>query len=316
MSMTKDELAEINSSTAGEKLFDLRVLFAELWRWKWILLLAVIIGGVIGIRNASNFVPTYEANMIVMPISQGGTGGSTSAGGGNFLGVVRSLGLGAGRAPNASFDLFKVMIGSTLLAEKIQKKHRLMQRVYRDSWNADDQSWIKPNIDEDSFRQRIRRFFHLNSWHAPDLESLSNYLSGMVKVEPISETDFFKISVEHSDREFALYLLEIAHREADEFIGLRRRQEQEERIKYLERQIETTRLAEVRGALLSLLMQLEQQAIIVSSKPPYTIKVISPLHASALAKEPALLRIIALPIGILLALVLVIVTIVASFRTE
>jgi hypothetical protein len=72
----------------------------------------------------------------------------------------------------------------------------------------------------------------------------------------------------------------------------------------------------VRDALLSLMMQQEQRAIIADAKPPYTIKVIEPLHASTVAKEPALRRAILIPIGIMIALVIVVVTIVVSFRTE
>ncbi len=314
--MSNERALETNADASSGRLLDLRMLAIEAWRWKWILFIAIIIGGIIGIKNARDFVPTYKAKMVVIPVDVAGSNFSSRAGAGGILGVARSIGFSAGSASTRSVDLFRVMIGSTLLAEEIQKKYRLLQKVYGDSWNAEDESWIKPKIDENSFKQRLRRFFHLNPWHEPDTEGLANYLSNMVKVEPIQETSFFRITVEHSDREFALYLLDITYREADALIGFRRRQEQEERRRYLERSIETARLAEVRDALLGLLMQQEQRAVIVDSKPPYVVKVISPLRASALPNEPPLRRIIAIPIAVSVALALVVVTVVISFRSE
>ncbi len=314
--MRKNDAVEMNTSVGDDKLLDLRVLVKELWRWKWILVIAAIIGAIIGVRNVSSFVPTYVAKMIVQPVDSSGGDVPTRMGGGGILGVARSIGFATGGASNASFDLFRVMIGSTLLAVKIQNKHGLMQRVYESSWDNEKKDWIKPKVDENTYKQQLRRFLHLNSWHPPSIESLAGYLSGMVKIEQVGETVFYKISVEHSDRDFALYLLDIVYREADDLIGRLRRQEQEERKEYLERQIEKARLVEVRDALLSLLMQQEQRAIIADAKPPYTIKVIEPLHAPAAAKEPALRRAILVPVVVMVALVIVVVTIVVSFRTE
>jgi len=313
--MSKQDAVGINTSEIGEKFLDLRVFVKELWRWKWIFLIAATIGAIIGVKNASEFIPTYEAKMLVQSVSGSNGVGFGQAEGSGILGVARSFGIGHNRA-NSSFDLLRVTIGSTVLARKIQKKHGLMQTIYKNSWDAEKNSWIKPNIDQNSYRQRLRRFFHLNPWHAPDIQGLANYLAGIVKLQQDGITDYFKLSVEHPDRKYALYLLDIVHREADELIGLRRHREQEERKRYLEQQIDTTRLGEIRSVLLSLLMQQEQRAIIVDANPPYLIKVIEPAHASVWAKEPSLIRIILVPIAIIIALVMVVVIVVVSFRNE
>jgi hypothetical protein len=316
MSMTKEDTVEVNVASRGERLLDLRTFFREIWRWKWILMIAVIIGAAIGVRDASKFVPTYEATMILMPLGGEGSGSSSPSGGGRLAHVAQSFGLSVGGTSDGPFDLFRLTVGSTQLARNIQEKYGLLQTVYRGSWDEEKQEWIKPDMDENSYRQRFRRFFHLNPWRAPDLESLASYLAGTVRLEKIENTSYFKINVVHTDREFALQLLKIVYLEIDHLIGSRRWGEQKERKEYLERQIETTQMLEVRKALLSLLMQKEKQAIIIDSEPPYSVQVLEPPHASTRAKEPALQRIIAIPIAISVALVLMVVTIVVSFRTE
>ena len=310
----KSHIEPVVNSSASEKLFDLRLLARLLWKWKWIIVIAAITGGAVGVRNATKFIPAYKAMMIVQPLDA--TSSSSQGIGSRMLGVARSIGIQAGQQSAPSFDLFRVMVGSLVVAQILQDKYGLLQKIYKSSWDSKNKIWIKPKVDENSFEQRLRRLFPLNPWHPPDISSLASYLKGAVKVEQIRETAFFKISVEHSEREFALNLLDIVYREVDAVIGLNRRQEQKERREYLKNQIEVARLAEVRDALLSLLMQQEQRAIIADASPPYTVKIIEPLNSPKHATEPLLYRTILLPAGIMIVLVIVIGTVIVSFRHE
>jgi hypothetical protein len=302
-------------SMQQEKLFDLRLLFREFWRWKWGILIGTLIGAAVGINDARKFVPIFEARMTVT--QAGNKGFMAPVGGGGMFGAARSLGLVSGGTATATdFDHFKQTLGSRGLAEILQRKYGLMQKIYKGSWDAVNKTWVQPQIDENSFWWRIKKIFHYNMPQVPDLGSLAKYVGGSVIVEPIPKSPFFSISVTHRDRNFALYLLNTAYEEADGLLGERDRRKQSRDKQYLEEQLEKTQLSEVRTALLALLMQQEQQSMLVNSDPPYTIKVLEPPWVSRQPKEPELKKIIGIPAAVAFILCLVAVTIAASFRME
>jgi hypothetical protein len=315
MSATGGEEAALVQSSPGEGVFDLRLLFREAWRWKWIVILVVLLGAAKGVNDARHFSPVYEAQMTIMPAAEENVG--VSSGGGGLLNAAQSFGLirtGGGAA--TSFDHFKQTIGSRGLADVLQQKHGLLQRVFKGSWDATNNNWIEPNIDETSFRWRMKRFFHYNLPQVPDRGTLADYVGGAVQVEDIEGSPFFRVYVRHPNRDFALYLLEIVYKEADALLGARDRHKQIRNRTYLEAQLETVQLAEVRSALLAMLMQQEQKAMLVNAEPPYTIKVLEAPWVAKQPNEPKLSRIIAVPIAIAVALCLVTVAIAASFRLE
>ena len=299
-----------------EGLFDLRVLARELWRWKWIVLLFALAGAAKGINDARNFVPSYEAQMTVAPLAEEGFG-VPAAGSGGLLGAAQSFGIIRGGTVAATpFDYFKQVLGSRELADVLQEKHGLMQIVFKGSWDEANQTWIKPQIDENSIRQRLRRFFHFNPPLAPDRGRLAQYVDGTVNIAPINKAPFFKINVVNSDRDFALYLLNTVYTEADALLAARSRSKQARNKKYLQAQLEKARLAEVRTALLAVLMRLEQSAMLVNSEPPYMIKVLESPWVASQPKEPELMRTIGAPVGVAVILSLVALTRFISFRIE
>jgi hypothetical protein len=300
----------------SEGLFDLRLLARELWRWKWAVLLIALIGAAKGVNDARNFAPSYEAQMIVAPVEDNSFGVPGKSGGG-LLGAAQSFGLVRGNNAQAtSFDYYKHVIGSRKLADVLQKKYGLIQKAFKGSWDAANGTWKKPNIDEDSIRQRLRRFFHFNPPRNPDRGYLAKYIDGIVRIEPILKSPFFKIVVEHTDREFALFLLETVSREADELLGMQNQRRQARNKKYIEAQLEKTKLTEVRTALLGVLMHQEQKTMLAYSEPPYIIKILEKPWVAAQPKEPSLARIVGAPTAVATVIGLALLTLFISFRLE
>ena len=299
-----------------EGLFDLRILARELWRWKWIVLLAALIGGAKGVNDAHNFRPSYEAQMIIAPMAEESFD-VTASGSGGLLGAAQSFGIIRGGAVAATpFEYFKQVLGSRGLADVLQEKHGLMQKVFKGSWDDANQTWIKPQIDKSSIRQRLRQFFHLNPPLVPDRGRLAKYVGGTVNIAPIKKTPFFKINVMNSNRDFALYLLNTVYMEADALLAAQSRSKQARNKRYLQAQLEKAQLAEVRTALLAVLMRLEQKAMLANSEPPYMIKILELPWVASQPKEQELMRTIGVPVGVAVILSLVALTLFISFRIE
>lgn len=295
-----------------ESLFDLRLLLRELWHWKWVVLLAALIGAAVGVNDARKFSPKFKSQMVVASVNEEDLGG-----GGRLLGAAQSLGIVSGGSAGASsFDHFKQTLGSRDLAVVLQRKHEFMQKIFKDSWDSTNNTWIQPKIDENSITWKIKRFFHLNSPQVPDIGDLANYVGGTVKFAAVVNSPFYSITVEHRDRDFALYLLETVYRETDELLNRRKQRRQERNRQYVMEQLKSTQLAEIRAALLSVQIKLEQSAMLANSEPPYTIRILEHPWVANQPVEPQLTRIIAIPTVVGLALVLVIIILVVSFRLE
>ncbi len=279
------------------------------------MILITVLGTLKGVNDARHFSPIFKAQMTVSPAIP--TGISIPSGAGGILGAAQSFGLISGGPQTAnSFDHFRQVIGSRSLAFVLQNKHGLMQKVFTGSWDAANGKWIEPNIDRTSIRWRIKRIFHYNVPTVPDIGSLANFVGGMVQVGQIENSPFFSISVEHPDRKLALYLLDTVYREADELLGERDRNKQAQNRKYLEEQLEKSQLVEVRSALLGMVMQQEQKSMLVNVEPPYTIKVLEPPWVAVQPSEPNLARMIGLPAFVSMALCLIVVVVLTSFKME
>ena len=297
-------------------MFDLRILLREIWRWKWALLLIVLVGGAKGVKDAHNFAPIYKAQMIVEPKSAEGQLPPWGRGGGLFS-AARSFGFVQSSVGQATqFQHLKLTIGSRELAAVLQQNYGLLQKVFSGSWDSEANAWIQPVLDNKSIRSRIRKYFHYNSPRLPDLGTLANYVGGSVQIKNILDTPFFNIVVEHNDRDFALYLLEIVYKEADELLGERSRSKQARDRRYIKEQLAKSQLLEVRSNLLAMMMQQEQKSMLINAEPPYTINILELPWVSALPEEPNLTRIIGIPMAVALAFGLITLTLFVSFRME
>jgi LPS O-antigen subunit length determinant protein (WzzB/FepE family) len=302
-------------SSSQSNLFDLRILIRNLWHWKFAIIFVTAIGAIVGVKDAMNFSPKFTAQMVVEPILQSGSSMRQNSGG--LMSAARSFGIvGATVSKATPFDHFKQTLRSRNLAEILQNKYELLQKVYSGSWDPVKKAWKKQENDETSIRQKIRKRFHFNSPQSPNLSTLAAYVGGQIKIVRVARTPFYKISVMHGNRDFALFLLKAASEEADRLIGNHDRKQQKERKNYLEAQLKTVKLTEVRSALVALLMQQEQRAMLTNSKPPFSYKILEEPWVGNRPDEPQLLSIIGVPTAGGFALMLVIATMIISFRLE
>ncbi len=138
-------LAEPTFATADDDVIDLRYLFRVWLRWSWVPLLFASVGGYMGYRDLQGFQPEYVASLTVLPAS--GTSAQVSQVAPTSL--LGNLGLSFRLpAPTSTFDRFKVMLGSVMLAQVLQEKYFLMQDVFEESWDVQTGIWIRPTGED------------------------------------------------------------------------------------------------------------------------------------------------------------------------
>lgn len=268
-----------------EVVLDLRHLAIALWRGKWIILAFALIGFALGVKRLHEHTPVFEARMVVAPsLSTDPTmvgGGGTSQGG--QLGALAGLaGLSiSSKAQATTFDRLKEAFKSFELAQTLDRKYGLFMRIFGGSWDAQTQTWTRPQGWRFELDQSIAEFLRQPTWQPPSMESLANYIGGSMQVEEEKNSPFISIKVQHPDAEFALNLLKVAYAEADQLLREQDRRQINQRRSYLEERLARTSLNDMRQVVLTLMAQEERSAMLLDSDLPYAARTIEPPYVSS-----------------------------------
>lgn len=298
------------TSTPAGDFLDIRQLLRTWLKWSWLIVLVAAFGAYQGVERVRGSTPLYKASMVVQP--DAGSSGLSSA----AVELGQALGLGvAGSGTATAFGRLQVIVGSVNLAKELQKEHRLMQKVFAGLWNEEDGAWRRPTGDDFERQQRIRRFFGLSEWTAPSLEDLAAYLAGSIQFKPSKTPGFFEVSFRHTDPDFALKVLSIVYQAADDRTRQQDLAESQQRRSYVSKQLTSTRLVDSRQALINLLTAEEREAMLLESDLPYAARIIEPAFVSSNPEEPNIVVAIGLPTIMWAVGALLLITLIALFRS-
>lgn len=303
----------VQSGRVHDEPIDLTTLFWSWVKWSWLIALGVVAGAYYGYRHVENFSPAAVAVMIVAP-----AGAEPQSPNSGLAAAAAQFGLQLGGASNSAslFDRFKLVLGSIQLAQVMQDKYGLMQRIYAASWDASSQTFVRPTGRSFEREQARRAFFHLNVWTPPNLENLASYLSGALKIQAAKTPGFVTISVTNPDPVFAEWLLSTTFKEADDLLRAIDRKDSDDRRSYIESQMQGRALVYMQDAFRNMLVQeLSKQAALQSDRPYSASVVDAPRVLNALT-EPDIAIAFAAPMvaGGIGAFILV--TLIAVIRRE
>ena len=265
--------------SGGDDIIDVSFLLRALWRGKWFIALLVIVGVALGVRDLSRYSPQFEAKMIVVPFSsQQGTGGSAAV-----SRLARSLGVevSTSNARNVStFDRLELLLASLRFAELLQEKYDMLHVAFAGAWDQDSQTWKRPGGRRFEYEQRIRAWLNLRTWSEPNLESLAAYLSSAVEADGSGKKAVKTITFRHRDAAFAGWFLRVVYSEADNMLRELDRAENVARKEYIQAQLASSNLMDIRNVLLALLEQEERTSMLLSRSAPYAARIIEPIFVS------------------------------------
>ncbi len=271
-------------------LLDVRGLVLTLLKGSWFIILFGAIGVWLGVRHLSAYTPTYEAALIVSPTEpQSGGGG---AGARSEVGQRLGINIEPIQASATTFDRLKLTFGSLVLAHQLNDKYDILHRIYGGEWNEATQqwSWSPPQGGRAELEASIRSRLHLGTWTAPTIESVAANLKSSVRVEQMGTTQFYRITYRHTDPQFALWLLGVVYREADELLRTQDRASAIERKRYLESQVTTTPSIEGKAMLNGMLSTEVRRLMLLDSSAPYAAQIVEPLYVSNQPSTPDLVR--------------------------
>jgi hypothetical protein len=312
-----EERLRVVGPTAGydSDAIDLTYLFWTWIKWIWVPILAGLGGAYFAYGNLQNFEPKAIATMIVQPAGSGSASGGLPSG----LGAAAAqlgIQIGGGQTSISPFDRFQLVLGSLELANVMQEKYQLLQRIYTSSWDATNGSWVRPSGEAFERSQRMRALMRQNLWSPPNLETLASYLKGSIKIQGASAAGFEELSVTHDNAEYALWLLTTVFAEADALLRAKERQQSIERRAFIERQLESRTNLQMQEVLRTLLSQELSREVTFASEANYAASVVEPPHVLNARTEPNLPLLFGGPISMAAIGAFLLVTFFAVVRGE
>jgi len=270
---------------ASDEVVDLRKVGRAFWRVRWAFVLSAVTGLALGAQKIVDHQPVYEASMTIMPISSQFASGQPAASGG--VAGLASLGLAFGTRTASNFERLRVVIGSLDFAESLEKKYGLVEKFFGQQRDIETGKWKRPTSQRFFDDQKLRAKLGLGLWAEPGIHSLAALLKGGFVIKEVNQGMFFRISVTHSDRDMALWMITTVFKEADNRLRDMDHKESTDRRLYLDQQLRAANIVELRTALAQLLTLEERQAMLLAGDLAYSARIVDPPSVSSqpLAQE-------------------------------
>jgi hypothetical protein len=201
------------------KGIDVKRAIYLVWSLKWRLIICAVVVTFVSAFAIRMIEPRYTARMMVsaasaMPGPDQSQQGSLSS---------LSLLARGNVAPDAlPFERYMLLLQSHMLAERLLNDHLIdVVPFLPGTYDSKSQSWLPPSGTLANIRALYRDFFGLPRWAPPDAEALELFLANNIKVERLRREGlsmFAEISLTYRNREQAIALLNIVHREADSIL--------------------------------------------------------------------------------------------------
>lgn len=264
------------------------LLFALLRKW-WVIGLCTVVCVVMAILLARLLGPAYTAEMMVAPQPDSNSGGGGGSGGkGGLLAVLSSESSGS----SASFDQYLTMLKDASMVARARSDSRLLQILYPGEWNPQSQSWNKPGGSLATLRQSLRGFVGVQPWIQPNNTQIAAMVGEKIDVKMDRSTGFWTIQVTLKNKNDAIELLEILHREADALVREQAQKRASRRIDFINQKLADVRITEHQRVLIELLASEERKVILSTADENYAAMVISPPQASDMPTQPKITRMI------------------------
>lgn len=290
-----------------ENEINLKETFLILWRGKYFIILCVIIAALCAsafLRNQDN---EYTVEYKLKKVSQDNNSADFS----NFSGIASLAGIQLPSSSGGDYNLFKELIYSVEVSQKVIEKKHLIKVIFSDEWddNIGKFTAIKKNILNKAVKQLKSMLTGDEDleYQPPNSKRLAKFISKNVKMFEDKKTGFLNLSIEHSRPEIALLLITDITNLSDQIIRDRYIKFSKEPLEFYKKKLNISRSREHREALAQLISKEEQKLMLASSSKYFTVEPITAPKISLYPTSPKPFLILAIAIlsGFMLGVLIV-----------
>ena len=276
---------------------------AEPLRRRWLVVLAVglLCAAVVLIWQARS-TARYSAYAVVGAAETPGQGSKSSMGGLAGLASAAGVSIPGGGGQTSPFDQFKFLLTSPDLAAYQARQRPMLQIAFAGAWDREHRQWREPQGARAGFYRWFNPIFGIPASPPIDTRTLAGFYSSKIKLQPVPNTELFRVTFDDPDPALAAKLLDYLLRDANEMLRLRAQANARMQAAYLRDRLARVEVQSYRDTLVLLLQQQEQTLMLANGQMPYAAQLVEQINVSSVptSKEPLLYATIAFIIGLCL----------------
>lgn len=304
-----------NTDEASSEKISIKDLMRRLYDGRMIILLGGLLGLLFGLLFLLRTPMIYSVEMSVAPPLENMSQNSSLEG--SALASIGLSSLSSTVSPEP-FKRYTYLLTSQIAAEKLQKDHHIMQIIFKDSWDAQTQSWKPRSGIGVWIRKALAAILgRPASPTTPGIQDLVGFLSGNVSVtSPELGSPIRGVSLRYGNAADAAKFLLWLHQAVDGIVRADTLGRTKNMIEYLKYRLPVVDNSNEREALSHLLVTREQNLMLLAAGGDYSAVVLDPPNPVNAVPYPSIGRTMILSIAMGLGLGIVIsLTNLASLLT-
>ncbi|MGP9801376.1 Wzz/FepE/Etk N-terminal domain-containing protein [Rheinheimera sp. NSM] len=268
---------------AADDEIDLRELFAVIWHGKWIIIATTFVFAVASVFYALSLPNIYKSEVLLAPVSESSALKMPGQLGG--LAALAGVNLGDGGDDKTVLAL-EILKSRTFIGRFIEKYDLLVPVMASKGWQR---SGDVLQIDEelyDAVNKKWVRKVKAPFQPQPSLLEVHETFLKMLDITEDVKTGMVKLSIEHYSPYLAQQWVELLVKEINNEMRSRDLSEAQNSITYLNQQIQSTNVADMRSTLYSLIEEQTQTVMLANVRDEYVFKTVDPAIVPELKSKP------------------------------
>lgn len=285
---------------------DLRELFSVLWQGRWLISMISSSACLLAIIFALLTPNQYQANVLLAPAQKNSSGMSSALGQLGGLASLAGINIGDGQDGDTRIAL-EVMQSRSFIEQFIKQSGITIEIMAAKSWDSDTKRLL---IDENIFDTNSRQWTRTppaGRELVPSLWEVYEVFLDMLVVSEDKKTGLVSVSIEYFSPYLAKQWVENYILAINLYLQQRKLARIEKNIRYLQEQIATTSVAEMREIFFTLIEEQVKSKMLVEASPDYAFTTVSEAMVPEKKSQPkrALIVILAALLGGMLSICLV-----------
>ena len=301
--------ASMQNNIADDEI-DLRELFTAIWQGKWIIIAITTLFAVASVFYAINQPNIYKSEALLAPAEQDQQGG-LGALAGQFGGLASLAGvnLGAGGGVDKTQMALEVLKSRKFTSEFIQKHNILPDLMAAKAWNRETNTVIYDEKLYIAEQNKWIRKVKAPIMPEPSMQEAYKTFSKIVSANKDTETGMVKIAIEHVSPCIAQQWVNWLIQDINATMKQRDVQEANRSTTFLTRQLEQTKIADIRAVLYKLVEEQTKTIMFANVRDEYVFKTIDPaiVPEQKLGPKRALICILGVLLGGMLSGIFVLI---------
>ena len=287
---------------------DLRELFYVLLEGKWIIVSLTAFVSIVGVIYSLSLPNIYESKAMLVPVNSS-SGISGALGSYSGLAGLAGISLPSGGVEGNSAKAIQKISSLSFFENNILTNIHLPDLMAVKSWNSKTNTLTFDDSIYDTNSNTWIRDYSYPQQQIPSAQESYEVFKQHLSLSEDKKSGFITLSIKHQSPFIAKQWAELVVNEVNAFYRQKDKLESEKAVNYLNQQISTTGLSEIKQVIAQLLQEETKKLTLIEANQYYVFDYIDPPAVMEKKSEPkrALICILSAILGGMLSIILVLI---------